>query len=43
MPLFQNYVVLDSNETFAFSYKGEVQFQNYVVLDSNETHFISIT
>ena len=35
--MFQNYVVLDSNETVGMSIANTVLFQNYVVLDSNET------
>ena len=34
---FQNYVVLDSNETIGLVIDQAFQFQNYVVLDSNET------
>ena len=34
---FQNYVVLDSNETQDLKDTVDDQFQNYVVLDSNET------
>ena len=34
---FQNYVVLDSNETILEFNGLHMEFQNYVVLDSNET------
>ena len=35
---FQNYVILDSNETSSNIEEVFYQFQNYVILDSNETH-----
>ena len=35
--MFQNCVILDSNETFALFINTFLKFQNCVILDSNET------
>ena len=39
--VFQNCVILDSNETYFLMKGGKAQFQNCVILDSNETLHIN--